>query len=267
MKIEELKQQIIKEVGKDPFADPTSWVLIEKRFKEDIWPVLLDRSGAAKFLELLPTIFPAEKFVRDSEAQVCWERIGNFYKNQGRLHEALSIYRSLYEQLLESQEKSGKRVRKGTPFVWMSDCYAAMGFPVLAKRCLMLALCENAIHERGAVPPDTTGTYWRLVYRHGLSDAEVKRYGKQAFKLSEDNKEEALFPEWVVQEFDNNWMSEIPSPNEAGIYFTNTRYIKKLISKLGDGTGQALERLTEYILSCMPGCRTTRRKRTESTTT
>ena len=265
MKIQELKSQIEKEIGKDPFSDPDSWELVEKRIPQDLWRLLSDRSGAAQFLSVLPGLFPAEQFTVDIEAQTCWERIGNYYRNQGRFHEALPIYSALYSQLLAAQEKTGTRIRKGIPFVWMSDCYASMAFPALAKRCLMLALCENAIHEKGEVPPLTTGTYWRLVYRHGLPDAEVKRYGTIAYNLFQKNAIDTLYPEWVLQEFDNAWMTELPSPNEAGVFFTNIRYVAKLLAQLGDNQGENLERLAEYILSCMPGCRTTRRQRSEST--
>ena len=265
MDIEKLKEKLLSEVGGDPFGDPTLWDLINNRIPKEHWSMFVDRAGASKLLQVLPNIFPAQQFTEDKEAQLCWERIGNFYKNQRRFHEALPIYYSLYDNLLLAQEKSGARIKKGTPFVWMSDCYSAMSFPVLSKRCLMLALCENAIHNKGDVPPHSTGTYWRLVYRHGLSDTEVKRYGTESYELSKEYKIEAFYPEWVLQELDKSWMTELPSPNEAGVYFANTRYIKRLISQLGDGSGETLERLAEYILFCMPGCRTTRRQKSEST--
>lgn len=265
MEIEKIRDEVISEIGRDPFGDSTSWDLLKKKIPEKHWSLLTDRAGASKFLQELPELFPADNFAEDQDAQLCWERIGNFYRNQRRFHEALPIYFSLYDQLLAAQEKSGKRIRKGTPLVWMSDCYSAMNFPVLSKRCLMLALCENAIHEKGAVPPHSTGTYWRLVFRHGLPDSEVKRYGATAYKLSQQNTTKALFPEWVLQEFDKDWISEIPSPNEAGIYLANRRFIKMLISQLADPSGKNLERLADYILSCMPGCRTRRRQKTEST--
>jgi len=106
---------------------------------------------------------------------------------------------ALYGHFFESQILTRKRIRKGTPLVWMSDCYAAMRFPVLSKRCLMLSLCENAIHEEGHVPPHTTGTYWRLVYRHGLPDSEVRRYGAIAYAFAVSKSEDAFYPEWVVR--------------------------------------------------------------------
>jgi len=265
MKFEFIRDKICNEFGRDPFSKSESWNLIKKRIPENHWSFLVDRSGADGFRNYLPSIFPADRFYSDEEAQTCWERIGNFYKNQFRWHEAISIYLSLYYQLLDAQNFEQKRIRKGTPLVWISDCYASMGFPVLSKRHLMLALCENAIHEKGIVPPDTTGTYWRLVFRHGLPHSEVQRYGARAYELSNQNQPAAFFPEWVVQELDNNWMTEIPSPAEAGVWVVNVQYVKMLMSKFGDKKGENLEKLSEYLMSCMPGCRTYRRLKTEST--
>jgi hypothetical protein len=260
-----VREGVIQKIGRDPLADPKSWELFDRKLPNELWPFLHDLSGAAKFLETLPECFPADTFASDNEAQECWEKVGNFYKNQTRFHEAISIYYAFYDQLLAAQEANKGRLRKGTPLVWMSDCFTVIGYPVNAKRCLMLALCENAIHEEGKVPSETTGTYWRLVFRHGLSDSEIKRYGERAFELSKDHVVETFYPEWVVQEFDNDWMTELPSPEEGSLYYANKRYISHLISNLGDGTGTALEQLAEYLLSCMAGCRTKKRQRSGST--
>ena len=263
--IEEIKAKVIMNVGFDPFSDPESWEIFREKIPEGLWGLLTDPEGATEFLKELPIVFPPDTFFDDKRGHRCWELIGNFYKNQKLLYQAISIYISLYNHFLQTQEISKKRIRKGTPLVWISECYYAMGFPAIAKRYLMLSLCENAIHEKGQVPPKTTGTYWRLVYRHGLPDTEVSRYAAIAYNLSQHHKEEAFFPEWIVQEFDKDWIVEIPSANEAAVYVANTLYIKKLISNLGEGQGKILEKLAEYVLSCMPGCRTTRRQKTEST--
>lgn len=75
-----------------------------------------------------------------------------------------------------------------------------------------------------------------------------------------------MYPEWVLQQFDQNWVSQGPSTNEAGVYLPNTKYIQHLLSGVGPKSdGQGLERLAEYLLSCMPGCRTLRRQRSSST--
>lgn len=260
-----VKEQILKELKGDPFADPTSWLLIAKRIPKKYWSLFTDRSAAAQFKKELPNIFKADSFIADAEAQRCWEIIGNFFRNQGRFYDAISIYFSLYEQYLIAQEKTITRAHKGTPLVWIRDCYAALQFPVLAKRYLMLTLCEDAIRESGSVSPNTTGVYFRLVWGSGLPDLELQCYAKKIYELSESNPEESMFPEWIVQELDQNWMTEFPSPQEAAVYITNPRYIKYMLSKLGDGSGKNLERLAGYILSCMPGCRTNLRQLSKST--
>jgi len=53
--------------------------------------------------------------------------------------------------------------------------------------------------------------------------------------------------------------------SEALLYPTNRQYIAELLDKTGDGTGQTLELLADYLLAVMPGCRTYRRKQTYST--
>lgn len=267
MKIEEIRDQVRNEFGRgkrDPFADPESWKLIEKRIPTEMWSLLLDRSGAAKFAAKLPVIFKAQDFGADVEAQKCWVRIGNFYRNINRHHEAFSIYSTLYDQMLSAQLVTEKRLHKGEPLVWMSDCFLAIGFPVLAKRYLMLSLCEDSITETGNISPETTGTYFRLVWRGGLSDRELNELATQIYNLSKKDPQNCLFPEWILQKINRDWMTEIPSTLEANFYFANTVYIKKLLGDLGDKEGKILETLSDYILSCMPGCRTTIRQGTVS---
>lgn len=265
MTFKKVKEKVIQEAGGDPLSLQHSWDLIEKYLDKPLWPQLYSRSGASVLASKLPEIFTPAKIIQEQEIQTCWERIGNLFKNQGRFHEALSIYYALYYQLLEVQESTGEFISKGTPLVWISECYFSMQFPVLTKRYLMLTLFEDAIQTKGNVPPESTGVYWRLVYRHGLSDSELNRYANTAYELFKRFPEKAIYPEWVLQQIDNNWMTEIPSPFEADIYVVNPKYIRRIIDSLGDKQGKSLEDLAEYTLSCMPGCRTTKRQKTQST--
>jgi hypothetical protein len=74
-----------------------------------------------------------------------------------------------------------------------------------------------------------------------------------------------MFPEALLQRVDDDWLTEIPSAAEAFVYSANEGYVRWLLSQLGTSGGEALEFLAEYLLSCMPGCRTTRRARSSST--
>lgn len=263
--IDALKEEVKKTIGRDPFADHRSWDLINKRLPKEYWPEFLERDGATKFTDILHKVFKPENMITDIEAHECWERIGNYYKNQGRYHEAIPVYFALYDQFLVAQEKTGTYMHKGMPLVWIRDCYSALGFTVIGKRYLMLTLCEDAIRDSGRIPPNTTGTYFRMVWGCGLPDSELKNYAKKSYDLWRKNKDDAMFPEWIVQQFDKNWLTEIPAPNEAGVFVINKRYVQKLMSKLGEKSGKVLENLADYILSCMPGCRTALRQQTFST--
>lgn len=247
-------------------AKEPEWITeLKEKLPQSLVPFLERRDGAAVLAHELPKTFTPETIANTDVPRRAWELAGLYYFNQRRYHEAIPIFLSLYDHLLAAQEKIGSQVHKGMPLVWISDCYAAMGFPVLAKRYLMLTLCEDAIREAGNVSPETTGIYFRLVWGSGLPDSELKKYAAQIHKLSQDNPQESLFPEWILQELDQNWMTEFPSPQEGSVYSANRRYISFLIAKLGDKTGKNLERLADYLLSCMPGCRTTRRQRSGST--
>lgn len=265
MAFDKIKAQAISiKGGIDYFGDSESWDIIEKKIPEEYWNFLIDRSGATFILDNLPDIFPTETIGLDKEAQTCWARIGNYFKNQRRFHEAIPIYNALYEQLIESQKIIRKHIHKGIPLVWMSDCFEQMGFQTYRKRYMMLNLCENAILYKGKIDPDASGTYFRLVWRIGLTDESLNDYAKKIYDLSKNNPEYSLYSEWLLQQLDKNWMTEIPSPAEAGHYWTTDIYIQELMSKLPDKKGKILEALAEYILSCMPGCRTKIRKTTIS---
>jgi len=266
MKIEKIKNQVKEMLGKDPLFDPKSWELFEEKLPEKLWPFLLERASAEKFVQSLPECFSADMIATDPKAHDCWEKVGNFHKNQGRFHDALSIYHALYNQLLTAQEKNKKWLNKATPLIWISDCYLQLGFSVLGKRYLILAHCEDSIARQGYVPASGEGAvYFRWVWWYGLPDGDLRSYAKKIFEIYKSNLTEALFPEWIVQNLDQDWMTEFPSLKEAALYIANRKYIQYLMKRLGDKQGKNLERLGEYMLSCMPGCRTIRRQRAKST--
>lgn len=231
------------------------------------WTNLLSETdGVVSLVEQLKESLPAEKVSQlGSQERKIWERFGQYYRGYQRWRDAIGVYSSMYSHFLEHQLISGERIHKGMPLLWMADCYLAAGFASISKRYLMLTLIEDAITGKGKINLKETGVYFRLNWRHGLTDEEIKNYSNQIFPIYSKNPDHCLFPEWVLQELDQDWILEIPSPNEAAQYVSNTTYVKYLISNLGEPTGKVLERLTEYILSCIPGCRTARRQITKST--
>ena len=146
----------------------------------------------------------------------------------------------------------------------MSDCHAGLGHSVHAKRYLMLTLCEDAIRDKGEIELQG-GPYFRLVWHFGLSNELFARYSKQCFDFHQTHFRQAMFPERVLVELDQEWMVEVPSLLELNTWYSNTIYVRHLLSRLGSDKGQSLEYLAHYLLSLIPGCRAYLRKRSKST--
>jgi hypothetical protein len=248
------------------FQDP-EWLTVLKGIAPKEWMHLLDNpAGAAVLAQKIPAAYSANMVCQEgNEARQIWELIGLYYRSRGRWYDAIVIYNSMYNHLCRYQIESGTRVHKGLPLVWIADCYAEIGNIPVSKRFMMLTLIEDAIRGNGIIDPINTGSYFRLAWRYGLSDIEIERYASLANEASRENPKASRFPEFVLQELDKAWLVEVPSANDAGLYFANTLYITELLNEIGDKTGRALEALADYLLSCIPGCRTARRKSSYST--
>lgn len=225
------------------------------------WAGLLeDRSGAWKLATELPESLPAEKVALDGSLErEIWEVIAYSYLVSQRWYDAIALYTSMYNHFLRYQVATGSRVHKGMPLVWLAECFLGIGNVPLRKRYLMLTLIEDAIQGQGNIDPTGTGSYFRLVWGHGMTDVEFSRYATEANSIFLADPGQGLFPEYILQELDTNWLIELPTPNDSSIYVTNTLYIQHLIRQLGEPSGKVLERLAEYLMSCIPGCRTRRR--------
>jgi hypothetical protein len=223
-------------------------------------------NGAPQLAEILSNEFDAYRVAEiGSEERKIWEGIGALYRVSNHWQSAIVIYSYMYTHFINAQIKTQKRISKGMPLVWLAESYYNLGNQYLSKRYLMLTLIEDAIQQKGIANPKELGSYFRLVWHHWMSDVEFNRYFKEAYEIYTSHPIEALFPEYVLQELDKYWMVEIPSPNDVGLFVINNLYVEYLLKQLGDETGLVLERLADYLLSCVPGCKTARRKRTHST--
>jgi hypothetical protein len=233
------------------------------RIDPEIVPFLERRDGTALLLSELPKRVPPRPGLDEAACRV-WELVGLLFLNSGRVYESLELFWGLYENMLKAQA-TASRIHKGMPLVWLSDCFTRLGYSLLAKRYMMLTLCEDALRDRGCILPETTGTYFRMVWSYGMSHAELQRYAKEAHAFSQEHADLATFPEAILQHMDDVWLSEVPSPREMPIYRINRLYGTDLLNQLGDSKGEALERLAHYLMSCIPGCRAKLRSRSVST--
>jgi hypothetical protein len=226
----------------------------------ELLALLNERDGAARVIPELRSRACAER----QEGNL-WDLAGQHFCNNGRYYEGLTVHYAFYDQLLALESRDSKRLHKGTPLIRISDAHRALNHPALAKRYLMLTTCEDAIRGEGVIPADTTGTYFRSVWHFGLSHDEFARYASEVWQIATDHRDESRFPEWILQELDQYWMTEYPSPEEATTHAANTSYVKWLLSKLGSGDGLALERLAHYLLTCIPGIKAYKHTRSKST--
>ena len=97
----------------------------------------------------------------------------------------------------------------------------------------MLALCEDAISDKGALNLQNSGSYGRLAWVYGLSDHQTRSYATRAYAAYQENVTEANMPEGILQRFDQQWKTEVPSDQEAGTYHITKHYCERLMGQLG----------------------------------
>ena len=230
--------------------------------EEDLLKLTSAADCASYFIAELPKRLPPERIVKwDDDVLRLWETIANYLMERGRLHEALALLGCLYEHLHLGQKLQHRRIHKGNALLWMTECFARMGFQSMAKRFLMLTLCEDSVnfHEDHNTPinPRLSGLYPRAVWIFGLSNAEVNDYADKAVRLYESDKTMGLFPEWILQGLGNDWMTVPPSALESSYYILNKLYVETLTGK-HDPSGKTWEKICTYVVSCIPGCMTER---------
>jgi hypothetical protein len=172
-------------------------------------PLLEDRDGGWHLCEVLPRLYSPQDvgtgFTRP------WEVSGLALLNRGRFHDALALFERLYLHQQAFELKTHEHVMNGMPLVWISDCHRRLG-PLLARRFIMLTLIEDAIASGGTVSPEHTGSYVGAAWIFGLPHSLIDRYAKGAHRLFQGDPESGAFPEWVLQQLDQEWITSYPTP-------------------------------------------------------
>lgn len=191
------------------------------------------------------------------------------------IFEQLSLLFAIYEKLLQADiDEAEDWPWKATTLARISDCFRAMNFHCLAKRYAMLSLCDEASRQRLVA---SAGSYQRLLVLYGMLETEIQRYATQIRSLYDDKTEYRRFPESILLDLDDDWMTEVPSGQESSQYFITVGYVRYLLGKLdwlnrydNENTsekGQVLERMAAFTLFCMPGARVRQRVREQGTET
>lgn len=231
--------------------------------------VFVEQDCLVRLLDELHSHIPPEAIAPSTEVNSTqcdvWSFFGVLLMLQGKAFQAIEVFNALYMRMLAHQSATSDRFHKGLPLFHMSQCYQTLGRNLHAKRYMMMTLCEDAVTGGGTLNLRQTGSYGRLAWLYGLSDHQIQSYAKEAHAEYDSHRSEGAMPEWLLQQLDQHWKTEIPSTQEAGAYHITQPYCQFLMNRLGTGDGKELERLAEYLVSAMPGCRTYRRARTYST--
>jgi hypothetical protein len=89
--------------------------------------------------------------------------------------------------------------------------------------------------------------------------------GRAAFQAQQNTPALGEYPEALLQNFDNKWISEVPSAAESFHYVRSHKYVEFLLTRADGGDDGALEDLAQYLVFCMAGCRRSKRKASPST--
>jgi hypothetical protein len=231
--------------------------------KRELADLLDKRDSGAQLLRVLTLNVPPAD-VATSEGDRVWELCGIYLFNKGRVHEALVFFLELYNLKVAAQASEG-RVHKGSPLIWIiSYCFSSLGFPAHAKRYAMLAMCEDAIEGKGAVSLDG-GAYFQLAWIRGMREADLNAYARRVFQIAQQAPQLAQYPEALLQQLDDSWMTEVPSTAELFHYVLSRHYVNFLLGQVDATNAAALEDLAEYLISCIAGCRCGKRKQSAST--
>lgn len=198
-----------------------------------------------------------------------WEATGLYLLASNKPMDARAILWGLYDHIFRYEKESGSRQSgRATPLIWIAHCHQSLGHAAHVQRYLMLALCDDAIASGGRIRLRSTGVLERVRNYGLMTDDVAQHYAQMALEIySNSNPTDRHYPEWIlfkIQERDDRWMTAVPAPAEAYVYLPNLRFLGHLMKDLGSDAGKSLEVLAAYILSVMPGCRITRRKRTWS---
>lgn len=231
-----------------------------KRLPEDLNGLLSsDRDSLPKALEYLVKNTDPEQFENlESEWVFHWETTGLFYITNRMPYQAIGVFERLYEEICKVERTLGKWFHKGMPLVWIRDCHRSVGHPALAQRFILLTLIEDSIREEGKISPNKSGIYHRFCWEHGFSHASFIDLSTHAYKEYKNNPDLGIYPEWILQNLQGQFLSVYPSPAEADLYVINPVYAQVLLEQvLQPGNrktdGKELEYFASYMLGVIPG--------------
>jgi hypothetical protein len=231
---------------------------------DELKALLLRHEAAALCTEWLRKNYPL-RTLRDSagEAVFRWDVIGLALGSRARVYEAISVHRELYNRMCEAQ--NGYRwIHKALPLVRLRDWHRGLGHPWHEERYLLLTLIEDAIRDRGNTKVEQGGIYHRFRWEDGRPDKEFREISKASWKEFTQHRDCRVFPEEILSRLGPKVFKSAAADSEVDLYEINTTYALKLLDRSTRADWRALERLSAYQLSCIPGFEVEQQKLTEA---
>jgi hypothetical protein len=207
-------------MSKSSFRERTRSLLSDEE-QTKWWETINSTDGGFRLAELLSAKFTprtVSELAEPESPHKLWEDLGNIYLKSNRHFEAIAVYSQLYQHFIEHERTNKCSVHKRMPLIWISDCYRQLRCPVLAKRYLMYTLCEDAIRGCGVNDLRRSGVYHRALWQHGMSVGMLTELAGEARQRAGEVEDEKRFPERILMEISDQWMSESPFTIELNRY-------------------------------------------------
>jgi len=230
-----------------------------------------------------PKILTAIRQLRENTGENCvfdpyrspdglpWNWAGVFFWKNGRFSEALTVFQSQLDRYLEIQEKSGKRIHKGTPYHFLGQAYLNMGNRGYAREQSLLAFVEDTLTElqtkesQESIPNVTSALdcpaaiVLELTFRMRAEELR-DLYEYTTSLVASTGPSSCLYPETILLTWRNSKERNKAKgllharAVEEMLFHSNPFYLRKLLAVAQkDPSGKGMEALATYLFSCVDG--------------
>jgi hypothetical protein len=176
----------------------TSQLEIVRRADPQLADLLQPWDSLSRVLQHLEGTTTTEILVSESrDEQRRWHDVGLFYQFWGRFHDAIAVYKLLYEKICECNLRDpAVWLPKGTPLVRLAECHGSLGHPAMSARYLLLTAVSDAVRDGGTINPEG-GVYFRAISR-GWTNDDLNEFYKKCFASFNHEDPVCVFPEQLV---------------------------------------------------------------------
>lgn len=243
----------------DQIRDPNDYSGDLQRANYALWEAFGDHD-LWRIFSILSKFDPMDVVMEKHTHREAWINCGGVFYKSRNFRAALEVFERLYDLLCGYQLSSNTYVRKYDVLDWLAEIHKFLQHPALSNRCAILSLVDESM-SNAELDASEFRIYEDLIFDHGFRQEEVENLVDVIYKGDRSD-----FPEIILNDLNEfRWMKALPSTNEMAYYRANLHVIKVLFNQLGDGTGNALEKLAQYLFTVIPGCRAYRRTQTKQT--